>query len=321
MQEIDALQQAYLAQFLARKSRAVFDDAGSILSGERWHLVAHEKVPKERALKCELPRESGRPCNMTIHNVYTIQSESGRLLHVGKNCLENVVTLSELTKIEKVVDGLRQKIVSANREYAGAASTSLSAEEKAYIIEKAEAEGILPESIQRLLQDGVPLPYAVYNGLRTNLHNLEQNRKMLVERQQRQKEWEEKQEKEPERQRSWKKEAPVATPEPANIPPHVLYPQKLAESFAEAGMTAIQTVGEAKKVCEIGLMTYLAYAPVKTRGVRRYSDVVRDIGWHFKFDPERRKKFNDTTIEHAVVFLIMAGYKVFGEKPNDFLFQ
>lgn len=321
MQEIDALQQAYLAQFLARKSRAVFDDAGSILSGERWHLVAHEKVPKERALKCELPRESGRPCNMTIHNVYTIQSESGRLLHVGKNCLENVVTLSGLTKIEKEVDGLRQKIVSANREYAGAASTSLSAEEKAYIIEKAEAEGILPESIQRLLQDGVPLPNTVYNGLRTNLHNLEQNRKMLAERQQRQKEWEEKQEKEPERQRNWQAGTAVPTPAPSNKPPHVLYQERLAEAFADAGIAAIQTVGDAKKACEIGLMTYLEYAPQKARSVRRYSDVVRDIGGHFEFDPNRRKKFNDMTIEHAVVFLIMAGYKVFGEKPNDFLFR
>ena len=317
MQDIIAQQEAYIRQLIERKSRAVFDDAGSILSGERWHLVAHEKVPKERALKCELPRESGRPCNMTIHNVYTIQSESGRLLHVGKNCLENVVTLSELTKVEKVVDGLRQKIVSANREYAGAASTSLSAEEKADIIEK--AEGILPELIQRLLQDGVPLPYTVYNGLRTNLHNLEQNRKMLVERQQRQKEWEIKWEKEREQQRTQQTESPEPTP--TNISPHVLYPQKLAEAFAEAGIAAIQTVGDAKKACEIGLMTYLEYAPQKARSVRRYSDVVRDIGGHFEFDPNRRKKFNDTTIEHAVVFLIMAGYKVFGEKPNDFLFR
>lgn len=73
MQDIIAQQEAYIRQLIERKSRAVFDDAGSILSGERWHLFAHEKVPKERALKCELPRESGRPCNMTIHNVYTIQ--------------------------------------------------------------------------------------------------------------------------------------------------------------------------------------------------------------------------------------------------------
>lgn len=317
MMNITALQQKYLEQFIKRKSQPIFkQNKQNLLGEEQWSLLLHEVVPKELSLKCEFPNEKGHPCNSNIRNIYTIQSASGKLLKVGSTCLEKVVPLKEINQIEKQAEKLKETMMKVNQTYGSIAKKIFTAEEKSELLEKAAQEGILSADVRVLLQEGVPLPEGMFTRIHSDLFNLEQNRKQLEEKRRKAREkeklWQEAVQQRKVQLAVEKKKVVISSIRSKN--------EELKARMEEAGLTSIQTIGDAKKAAEVGVLTHCMYAPPRKLNFWRYSDVVSEVMAHFDVQADKRQFFIEKTIEHAKEVLRGKGYNVFKESEDNFLF-
>ena len=303
MEDITALQQEYLDQFIKRKSQPIFkQNKQNILGNEEWYLVLHEVVPKELRLKCEFPTENGNLCNRTIHNIYTIRSVSGKLLKVGSTCLGKVVPIKEIKKIEKEAGEIRDALQSMNRKYYPVSKKEFSANEKRELINRAIQEEILSKDITMLLQEGAPLSEGIYTRIETNLFNLEQHHKQEESRGKEQR----------------KMETLYKKVKPASIPSEK---EELKKAINQSGLINIQTKGDARKAAELGFSIHVMYPPRRKRDFWRYSESVSEVMAYFDIHVNKRSDFIETMIKRSKEKLKASGYSIFQEKEDDFIFK
>lgn len=326
MSELEDIQQEYLDQFIARASLAVFEDGTGALKNGPWHLVQHKRYSKELATTCDLIKENGKRCGREIQDVYYIKNASGKILKIGGTCMEKVVTVSHLTKIEKQGAVLRDTLVRVNQNYSQCPRTSLSKEEKEIIIEKLKGYNRLSDDIRMLYEAGAPLTEALYNGLKSELHSHEQHvRQMQEDEKRKREEWEiyqaecrrRKEEDKIRRERKASSVQSVERAHPQSLSFHT-YDEKLKEAFIAAGFTEkIQTLRQARQICEIAIPIHVQHANIGRRLTYAYTDVVRDVGAYF----QDRARYCRETIKAAIQCMQRNGYKIISSTEKEIKFQ
>lgn len=330
MENIIALQEEYIQQYIKEKSRAVFEESNKKLLGEEWKLIQYTRVSDELKLKCQYPHESGRTCNKSIKNIYTIMSDSGKQLKVGGSCLNKVVPVKKIDQIMKKAEEIKSTVNAINKRYYNVPKKHFTLLQKQEIIQRANEEGILPSDVQMLIDQGVLLPEAIYSGLEHNLFNLSQNRKLLKKqleeerkrKQQAAKEYAKRKQTIAKREKERHKIIPNELIELVSSKPrHIALQEVMSEATKKVGIEKINTRGDAKKICEIAINAYYSFGRDKLIKFIRYSEVVREVGYHFSLKSDERDKFLTLTFEHAKTYLKENGFEIVSEKKKDFLFK
>ncbi|WP_373751044.1 NUDIX domain-containing protein [Jeotgalibaca porci] len=141
MENIIALQEEYIQQYIKEKSRAVFEESNKKLLGEEWKLIQYTRVSDELKLKCQYPHESGRTCNKSIKNIYTIMSDSGKQLKVGGSCLNKVVPVKKIDQIMKKAEEIKSTVNAINKRYYNVPKKHFTLLQKQEIIQRANEVG------------------------------------------------------------------------------------------------------------------------------------------------------------------------------------
>ncbi|MBO0422316.1 hypothetical protein [Enterococcus plantarum] len=90
------------------------------IDNQTWKIVDYQSVAKN--LNCMFPHEiTGNRCNHAIKNIFFIRNEEGKILTVGKNCLEKVLKNKiSSTQINKLNNISRRKEVEISHRYKSA---------------------------------------------------------------------------------------------------------------------------------------------------------------------------------------------------------
>ncbi|OUL08980.1 hypothetical protein B0533_06105 [Sedimentibacter sp. SX930] len=176
-----SLQQKYIEAYVERKKKEFFDSESKPLLSEKWQLADSYKVSKSLSVKCEYPHLNGKVCGKPIQNIFVIKSDTGKLLKIGGTCLENIVDVKNLLRIEKEKDKLKESLVKVARNAERYEWKAYTSEEKEIILKDARAVNLIPNEHLQLLDIGIPLPNQLYRQLERAVEVFRREKLIAVE--------------------------------------------------------------------------------------------------------------------------------------------
>lgn len=265
------IQEEYLNQYRKRKKQEIFDKTSKPLLNEYWKLVDTYKTDSEHALKCEFPHPNGKTCGRRIKKIYTIQNSAGSLLKVGGTCLSYVVDIKKLEKVDKVVEKLKKKTQQVNRSYGNNSQKNYTDEEKTTLLQRAAQAGLIPEDVEELLKEGVPLPSGVYIEINNSLEILRRNQ-----------DWWEKN-RQSGAQSGWDSiSMELAMTERKRM--------AVQERLEALGPEHLDTVGDVKKGLELAVEAHLLLSKEYRLGIVKYSELIEPFITYYQLGEQGKVK-------------------------------
>lgn len=160
-----SLQKAYIEAYTERKMKELFERESQPLLSEKWQLADSYKVSKSLSVKCEYPHPNGKSCGKAIQNIFVIKSETGKLLKIGGTCLENILDIKKLKRIEREEEKLNESLEKAAQNSERYPQKAYTLEEKEIILKNAKEVNLVPSEYLPLLAAAVPLPNQLYRQL------------------------------------------------------------------------------------------------------------------------------------------------------------
>ncbi|MDE1549267.1 hypothetical protein [Jeotgalibaca caeni] len=314
-----ALQEAYIEQYMERKSKKIFEENGKNLLGQQWHLVDYYRVGKKESLKCEYPHEGGGACGRGIMNIYTIQSESGILLKVGKDCLNKTVIVNRLDNLVKERDLLRDKVKRLNSQYSQSTLRSFTNEDKKRAVAEASKLGLLPEDVRELLKAGVPLLDGVYQKLEENVEMFRRNKLRLE-----QEKAEQARKNQPIKPTQTNRQEP--TQKRFNIPKITEDVRKqqrqqmtVSRFLKQQGPKRLESEEDLERACDLCIQAHLFQTKGDPVGKIAYSNLMGKIAFYYNLSTDKKRWLH--AFARIYVFdLLRDGYdlEVIEESKGDF---
>lgn len=268
-----SIQEEYLKQYSKRKKQEIFAKSSGTLLGECWQLVDTYKTDSEHTLKCEFLHPNGKLCGKRIKNIYTIKSQSGKLLKVGSTCLSYIIDIKKIEKVDKAVEKLHKKIEKIKESNFYQPIKKFSTEERQQLYQQALIHDFIPGDVKELANEGIPLPESVYHDFEISLEILRKNQELLKK----------------EQLFNSKKESYTFVM--SNVTNTFKNSQQAVWArLKEKGPYNIETVGDVKKAIVNTIEEYIIFSKKEKIGILKYSELISPIVNYYRLEDNKAAK-------------------------------